>query len=135
MLLSALTEDPWIEVLHKGSSIKAGMISLCTRMLSSYDSIQSYGGHFDIMWVSFAMEPLREAYSRVDRFCRCMMHMFCADVPQGVANTADTDVTFFLETESGNELFERSVKKIFRDPSLWWSHEIAEMKKPKPTPF
>ena len=77
------------------------------------------------------MEPLVEAYSRVDRFCRCMLHMFCADVPQGVANTVDTDVTFFLDTDSGKELFERSLKKIFRDPNLWWSQEIAEMKKTK----
>ena len=129
MILSALTEDSNIEVLHKALAVRPALIQFCGNMLASFETVTSHErAVFQKVWTSIAMQPILNAYTRVAKFCRCIMHLFCAELPLGVDETTNDDVTYFVTYDDG-ELFEKSIRKLLRDPSLWWITEVNDMKK------
>lgn len=83
---------------------------------------------FATIWASFAMEPFVAMQGRLMKFALCILHLFCADPPSGSPEPTNADVYWFLNYD-GQQLFERGVRRVFKDAALWWSQEIADLKK------
>ena len=127
MLVDALSEDAFLEVLRGGVTFKQPLVDFATTFLSSVVSTDSAGADFQRLYGSIWLEPLANAIERIAKMCRCILHFFCV-APPGNNPVPTTDAEcFYFSNYAGNHVWERSVKRVLREPGSWWQAELEDM--------
>lgn len=133
MIVSALCGDSFCSTLQASNMTTQAFWCEFAKGCLKYHSeleanVASETDEFALLWKSFPMVPLRMLMARLAKVCRAVLHVYCVDPIAGIQDTEDGDVYYFTDY-SGNEPFERAIKRIFADQSLWWHSEIVSMQK------
>ena len=122
-------EDMFIDMLKRGAAIKDGLEQLSLSMLSTLHKIEEEdksNSTFHAVWTSPAMAPIAHILRIYKVLPRCLCHLLCIDLPEHFPPTTDEDV-YAPSNYDGQELFERSLRRVLKDPDLFWHGEINDL--------
>ena len=127
-ILATVSEEPFRNVLLLGLEAKDALVEFATLLVQNAVDIAGASSSWKDAFESEAFEPVRNASSSLAKLGRCILHYFCADPPPGSLPCTDRDIQYF-NSYSGENLFEKSIRRIFREEGSWWAAEFEEVVK------
>lgn len=130
--LDFFCEDSVLNVVKQGLRTKQALLSFTGALLSGLATLCPSNGEgfidkkFAQLWNHDAMSPLRSGVERLVTLCSAIHCLFCVETPRGCLPYADKQVHYITEYK-GQELLEKTFKRIFSDEQLWWIGEVNEM--------
>ena len=126
-----MSEEKAAAVLKTGVQSKKEFTKFAGSLLTFAQQIRnltSASPAFEQVWGSPACASLKSLYNRFEQLGRCFTHLFCANIPEIYQGDiiGDADVLFFYQY-AGDEVMEKSIRRLFSDSSLWFNGEVLEL--------
>lgn len=127
ILVSAVCDDSFFREMRDGLRAKDSLVQFSTTFLRGLHEMETMEG---LQLEAFRNETqvtgtIIESLHRVGKVCKCMLHVFCVDPPNGII-TKDEDVTQ-LSQYNGRQMFESTIKATLIDKACWWSSEVTDL--------
>ena len=119
-------EDPFRECLQAGLVVKKQLTEFATILLQNDVVMAKAGDSWTDAFNSDQFEPVRECWQQFTQFARSLLSFFVAAVPEGTRAASEDDILYFTNY-AGDGVFEKAIRRVFREPESWWFPELEEI--------
>lgn len=124
-MLSMFQQNEFLQIVQLGTIHKKALVAFSSSFLQRLQSLME--SSFDSALLAEPIcKPVKEAFERMERFCRSFLQFFCEDGPEGCKELGDSDVLWW-KSYSGNQYPEKTIQRLFLEKGSFWDREMQEM--------
>ena len=126
-MLLFINDDPFFTLLAEGPKAKPFLVEFATAVLKMFQEFQECTETtFKQFWKHEASQPIREIIRRLTDVMTCVLHIHCAEMPDGYEASSDKSVMVFTKY-SGPLILETAMRATLLEEGSWLANEVSEM--------
>ena len=125
-MVTALSDDPFFQELNAGFEPSDTIKAFCLPWVQSFEQLKS-NGNAKLFWQrADVCSSLHDALGRINRICRCFLHLVCIDLP---SNPTQDEEVLSIANFKGQQILEGAVRRILTESKGLWSNEVNDLVK------
>lgn len=125
-IVTALSDDPFFKELNAGFEPSDAVVAFCLPWVQGFEQLKS-NGNAHLFWQrADVCSSLHDALGRINRICRCFLHLICIDLP---SNPTRDEEVLSIANFKGQQVLEGAVRRILTDSKGLWSNEVNDLVK------